>query len=710
MRIHVAIRAGAVSMLLASCFHAPLAPTTEEPRRTGGPVENPITEISKDPAHEAAQHEAALFPGTGEVVGSSPMRSVASDAGSEGFQLRFVDADIATVVASVIGDAIGAPYTIDAGVKGTITLQSTRPVGKTELLSSLEAALNTQGYALLNQKGSYRIAALKDAAKTSVGLRGANAFARPGYGIQLVPLRFIGVNDMQKILEPFAPAGAILRADEGRNVLILAGNGPELAQMLDVVKTFDVDWLAGMSFALMNLKYVDAKTAAGELGAIFADPRSPLNGIVRLIPIPRLNAILVVTPQKQYLTDVETWVKRLDLGDSSPGRRIYIYSVQNSKASDLAKALNGILALPGASTEQTPGFMGMPSTNGGAGFATGGIAAPPAGGSPGSAFGIGSQPRFGNLLGSSSATANANEGMADTGTIRIVPEDNTNSLLIMASPSEFGTIESALKRLDIPAQQVLIEASLAEVTLTKELQYGVQWSYLTSHGPIVQSQTGQISQQFPGLSYLFTGSQNIQAVLNTLETLTKVRVLSSPKLLVLNNREANLQIGEEVPIATQSAVGTITPNAPIVNSVAYRDTGVILHMTPRVNQNGLVQLDIEQEVSDVAPTTTSGINSPTINQRKISTTVSARSGETIALGGLISENVTKTKSGVPFLSAIPVLGALFGSHSTDNERTELIVLITPHIIRNEDDSRETMDMLRREFKVLPELAPQGATH
>jgi general secretion pathway protein D len=533
-------------------------------------------------------------------------------------------------------------------------------------------------------------------------VRAPDAAGKAGYGIQIVPLRYVGAVDMQKMLEPFAPAGGILRVDEGRNLLLLAGTGPELAAMLDVVQTFDVDWLAGMSFALFNLSYVDAKTLTGELSGIFADPRSPLNGIVRLIPIPRLNAILVITPQKKYLTDVETWIKRLDLGGDSPGRRIYVYDVQNSKAGDLAKALNRILALSTTDVEQTPTLPGGGFTSSTAGLAAG--AAMPSQ-MQGSAFGHSTMGSVGSPAATLNGAATTRESVIDTGAVRIVPDDENNSLLIMASPSEFGTIEAALKRLDVPARQVLIEASLAEVTLTKELQYGVQWSYLTGHGPLVQSPDGNITQQFPGLSYLYTKAETIQAVLNTIETLTKVRVLSNPKLLVLNNREAQLQIGDEVPVATQSSVGTVTPNAPIVNAVEYRDTGVILHITPRVNQSGLVQLDIEQEVSDVSPTTTSGINSPTINQRRIATTVSARSGETVALGGLITDSVTKSKSGVPFLSSIPVIGALFGSHSTNGERKELIVLITPHVIRSDDESRETMEMLRNEFKALSDLAP-----
>jgi len=295
------------------------------------------------------------------------------------------------------------------------------------------------------------------------------------------------------------------------------------------------------------------------------------------------------------------------------------------------------------------------------------------------------------------------DSTSDAEGIRIVPNDENNSLLIYASPTEFGMIDAALKRLDVPPRQVLIEATLAEVTLTKELDYGVQWAYQGSKGPVVLSQsgTGGIAQAFPGFSYLYNGSTSVKAVLNALQSITRVTVLSNPKLMVLNNREATLQIGDQVPVTTQSALSVGTVGAPIVNTVQMMDTGVILRVTPRVNQNGLVQLDITQEVSDVVKTTTSGIDSPTIKQRKLTTTVSVRSGDTIALGGLIREDASKSKSGVPFLSQIPLVGALFRNTNTNRDRTELIVLITPKVVRDDDELHRTMEYLRDQFKALP---------
>jgi general secretion pathway protein D len=434
------------------------------------------------------------------------------------------------------------------------------------------------------------------------------------------------------------------------------------------------------------------------------------------VPLTRLNTILVITPQPRYLQSVETWIKRLDIGGTSAGRRIYVYDVQNGRAEDLARSLNKILSLSTSGDEgaqSQPGFGTSVGPSGyGSGFgsglnsspasslgSTGGYSPSSMGGSGGSTFGSLASPAQSALPPSSFGSSG---NSAKQGDLRIVANNDSNSLLVLATPAEFSVIEVALLRLDTPSRQVLIEASLAEVTLTDELRYGVQWNYNGKKGPVTLSDSanGKISQKFPGLSYLFTGSTDISAVLNALESVTKVRVISSPKLVTLNNHTAQLQVGDEVPVTTQSAISVGTAGAPIVNSVQLRDTGVILQVTPRVNKNGLVQLDISQEVSNSIPTTTSSIDSPTIQQRKLSSTVVVKNGDTVALGGLITENITKAKSGVPYLAKIPVLGAIFRDTNNTSTRTELILLITPRVMRDDNEFQDVMDDLRLQFQSL----------
>jgi general secretion pathway protein D len=617
----------------------------------------------------------------------------------------------------VLGEALGFNYSIDPSLKGTMSLRSSRPLSPEELLPALETALRMQDIALVRVKDTYHVVPMRDAPRRVAGINQPVDRKQPGYSIQIVPLEFTGAAEMEKVLQPFAPAGGVMKVDAARNVLVLAGSSQELATMLDVVKTFDVDWLAGMSYGFFALNYVDAKTVETELAEIFSDPKSPLAGVVRLVPLARLNTILVITPQPKYLQSVETWIKRLDVGGTTAGRRLYVYDVQNGRAEDLAKSLNHILSLPtfGDDTTQPTRSYGSATTQSQLGFGSGygatGSSAAGFGGF-GSASGLGSGPGVGAALSGSQpppsntppspAASGYQNGSAKAGDLRIVANNDSNSLLILATPAEFSVIEAALQRLDSPSRQVLIEASLAEVTLTDELRYGVQWSYNGKNGPVTLSDiaSGRIAQSFPGLSFLFTGSTDISAVLNALESVTKVRVISSPKLVTLNNHEASLQVGDQVPITTQSSISTSNSEAPIVNSVQMRDTGVILQVTPRVNKNGLVQLDISQEVSNSIPTTTSNIDSPTIQERKLSSTVVVKNGDTVALGGLITENVSKSRSGVPGLSKIPLLGALFRDTHDTRTRTELILLITPRVMRDDTEFQGVMDDLRGEFESL----------
>jgi len=656
-----------------------------------------------------------VYPGTGHLVGSAASSVPAAEPPSagNGIQLAFTDVDISQVVASVLGEALGLNYSIDPSVKGTMSLRSSRPLSPEELLPALEASLRLQELAIVEAKGTYHVVPVKDAPRRVTSFTLPADRKQAGFSIQIVPLEFTSPVEMEKILQPFAPPGGVAKVDEARNLLLLAGTSQEINTMLDVVKTFDVDWLAGMSYGFFNLNYVDAKTVATELSDILADPKSPMAGIVRLVPLTRLNTILVITPQQKYLAAVETWIKRLDVGGTSAGRRIYVYDVQNGRAEDLARSLNRILSLPTSGDEQpqsrstysnpynSPSAIGYSSESNsipGAGYSSSALTpgvtngpfnalAPSIGGPPAVQSGYGQ-----------SATAKQ-------GDLRIVANNDSNSLLVLATPAEFSVIEAALLRLDAPSRQVLIEASLAEVTLTDELRYGVQWNYNGKKGPVTlsDSASGQVSRNFPGLSYLFTGSTDISAVLNALEAVTTVRVISSPKLVTLNNHEAQLQVGDEVPVTTQSAVSVTTPGAPIVNSVQMQDTGVILGVTPRVNKNGLVQLDISQEVSNSVPTTTSGIDSPTIQQRKLSTTVVVKNGDTIALGDLITESRSRGKTGVPYLEKIPVLGALFRDTNNSTTRTELILLITPHVMRDDTEFQNVMDDLRDEFKSLKNI-------
>jgi general secretion pathway protein D len=283
--------------------------------------------------------------------------------------------------------------------------------------------------------------------------------------------------------------------------------------------------------------------------------------------------------------------------------------------------------------------------------------------------------------------------------------------VIRAASKAFRQIESALRQLDIIPLQVLIEATIAEVALEGQLRYGVEWffrygdvSFAFSRLDPTSGLSGidAVTPQIPGFTALFSNA-DVRAVFNALERVTDVKVISSPQLLVLDNQTARLQVGDQVPIATQSAVSVLDPEAPVVNSIEQRDTGVILSVTPRVNASGLVIMEIEEETSDVVETTTSQIDSPTIRQRRVASTVAVQSGQTVVLGGLIQDEVEERESGLPILHRLPIIGPLFGVTDNIDRRTELLVVITPRVVRSPDQARAVTEELRQRLRGLAAL-------
>ncbi len=466
-----------VALGVASC-----ASESDVARRPARPDRSPSEAMVVDLGARQPNSQPVVrqvIPGTGALVGTPTAEELVAPPAGDGFQLNFVDTDVGTIVSEVLGDGLGVPFVVDPQVKGNMSLQATRALSRDEVLSALETALRAQGFVLVSQNGVYHVVPNKDASRRVARLQSAGRGAK-GYGIYVVPLEFVSAAEMEKVLQPFAPDGGILRVDEARNLLLLAGTGQEIETLLSVVKTFDVDWLAGMSFGLYPLEYVDAKTLAGELTEVFAGPRSPIASVVRFVPLARLNALMVITPQAKYLQDVESWIKRLDLGATTPGRRIYVYDVQNGKADDLARSLGRILSISGdwdsrSSTSGSNSSFGSSSPFsespfGNSGFSSSGVGGTGAGGLSVRSSRSTTQPTYdtpsANAAGRSSNDGSSSSAL-DAGALKIVPNEENNSLLILASPSEFGIIDAALRRLDVLPIQVLIEASIAEVTITR---------------------------------------------------------------------------------------------------------------------------------------------------------------------------------------------------------------------------------------------------
>ncbi len=684
---------------------APEAQAAEAPATAGA-----LDDLSPLSSNAGALVAPEIYRGTG-VLARRPARR-ASDVAIESdgrVTLNFANADIREVVDVVLGETLGVSYIIDPKVQGQVTARTSRPIPRAAVIPALENILAMNGAALTLDDGIYKVVTLQQAATslTTPVFAPTRADLARGFAIHVIPLRFAAAQAMADILKPFVGPGRVLRVDAARNLLIFAGTGTEAADLLDMVTVFDVDWMAGMSFALFPVQVADAKSLVADLETVFLEGDSPLAGVIRFVPIERLNAVLVISSQPAYLERAETWIDRLDRGAEGTGRRIFVYHVQNSRAADLAEVLTRIFETEiseprrAAPPELAPGLSPVsiapsePAPRPAQAAADQGQAAPPASVETVSA----ARPAGGrrNDLGSIAT-------IQESGNIRIVADEKNNALVILATSAEYRMIEATLKRLDITPLQVLIEVTIAEVTLNDTLKYGLQWFFDKGDSSVTFStlSTGAVASAFPGFSYFFN-SGDARVVLNALTEITDVRVISSPQLMVLDNQTARLQIGDEVPIATQSAVSITDPNAPIVNTIQFRDTGVILEVTPRVNASGLVVLEVLQEVSSVKETDTSGIDSPTISQRSIQTTVAVQSGDTIALGGLISDREEDGVSGIPILSAIPILGNLFKTTENVVRRTELLVLITPRVVRDRGEALAVTEELRRRLSTLGPL-------
>lgn len=641
---------------------------------------------------------ALLATSTNCIAQSAPRDRASRPATVEGFELAFVDADAKRVVDAVLGAMLGVDYSVDPAVQGTITLRTAQPVPREQLLPLLEAALRSVGAVVIVQGNHYHVLP-REAARTQAPVAGGSGGTSdtgqsdigevtPGFATEVITLRSGNAHQISTLLKQLVGENVVAGIEPALNQVIITGSAEERRAARQIVSRFDVDAMADMQFELVRLENVDADTLTAELREIFQPPYDIIGSRLRVIALPRLRSLLLIAADRADIVRIQPWIQRLDSGAAGK-QRLYSYAVQNGRARDVALILQRVLGM--SSSEPAANETAQPIVPAPDGDANGEADS----GVPGPERSVAAR------LGVRSTNAAQHSP-------RIIASDETNSLIIYADGEEYEFIRDALSRLDQPVPQVLIEAILAEVTLTRDLQYGVNFRSLNGDFTTTNSSigSGTPASAFPGFSVNWVGA-SASAVLNSLQSRTNVRVLSAPKLVVLNNQTATLQVGDQVPVVTQQQQGVSSPGAPVINTIDLRDTGVILRVTPRVNDSGTVTLDISQEVSDVARTTTSGINSPTIQQRRLTSVVATRSGQMVALGGLIRDSTTQGRSGIPLLSQIPVLGGLFGNHTTNNSRTELIILLTPTVIRAPEDVGAIVAQLIDALDVAGPLVEQG---
>ncbi|WP_271605606.1 type II secretion system secretin GspD [Bradyrhizobium sp. CCBAU 11434] len=647
------------------------------------------------------------------MIGSTAAKT--SSAAADGnVVLNLANVPLQQAAKTVLGDLIGVNYVVDPRVDGVVSVQTSNPVSKTDALELFQTAIAPIGAVLVQNRGIYRIAPADQAATGAVStVRDATNSAVTGSSVRIVQLKYVAATEVARVLEPMVPKGAIVQADDARNIIALKGSQAEIDSMLDSVSIFDVDVMKGMSFAVVPVKAAQPDKMVDELKAVFAsDKEGPLKGRVRFIANTRLGAILVVTSNPSYLPRAQSWIRRLDARASGTEPQLHVYQVQNRTAAELAGILQSMFSQEMKVVRPTNRNVSPKSKQ--VSFASDSMKASSVGtgvSDPAMQAGLGktADPQgasrsFNNDL-DTQATDMADNGSASNGVpepiMKIVADETKNSLLIMANDRDYQRVLRVVQGLDVVASQVLIEAVIAEVTLNDDLQFGLQWQFAKQGTPtatFTNALTGGVAAAFPGFNYA-VNTANIAATLTALNALTHVNIISTPSLMVLDNKTARLQIGDQVPITTQTATSTVTSQTAIVNSITMQDTGVILSVTPRINESGRVQLDIEQEVSSVVKTTTSNIDSPTIQQRRVKTTVVVSDGEVLALGGMIQDSASKSSNQLPILGDIPGLGAVFANRKDSVQKTELVILITPKVVRDGTESRLVTEEYRRKMNV-----------
>ncbi|HEX9392739.1 MAG TPA: type II secretion system secretin GspD [Usitatibacteraceae bacterium] len=663
-----------------------------------------------------------IFPGTGMFVKPSTPPPAPAAAAEETFNLNFEAQDIRSLVQSIMGDYLHETFTIHPQTTGTATIRTSRPVPRKDLIPLLEMLLRQNGQIMLREDGIYKImpATIGTRGAITPQLAGTNPLPN-GFSVQMVQLKFVGAKDMQRILEPYAsdPQTSV-RIDEPRNLIIMNGTQSELRHLLEIVDLFDVDFLLGYSVGLFPMQ-TDVKALSGDLDRLFgnsAQGSSPLAGIVRIIPIERMNGLLVVTTQPRYLEEARKWIERLDKsGGVAGGLRLNVYPVQHGKAEKLAQLLSDIYGNRGGGGGNpvlAPGQRPAQISSASTGQTTG----TPAPSTPPMQTTAAQSP-----LQALASVAFQGSGISVSQNTRIIADNDNNALLILASPSDYETIRGALRQLDVPRRQVKVEVLIAEVTLTDDLKFGLEWFINARNGTVGtlrNSSTGPFPSVLPavpgtggadpraalvaatpGLQLINVLGGDIRSVLQALGQDGRSQVLSTPNLMVLDNEKGTINVGTKISIDTgeTTAVGGNT-----ITTKQYLDTGVILNVTPRINAGGRVTLEVNQEVSSVG--VSSGGNPP-IDTRKATTVVNVASGETMVLGGLIQNTKTSGSQGVPLLSKIPFIGALFGTQTYSMRRTELVILITPVVINNSDDARAATEELRKKLPALESLLPKG---
>ena len=615
-------------------------------------------------------------------------------------KLLFDRADLLQVINVIANDLLRLNYIVAPSVKGVVTINTAGEFRREDLFPLLETILQFNSCAIFKTGNLYQIAPAKDVKQLPIPVRPPDASSilkeDEATMLQVLPMRHVAASEMSKILGPYLSETGHITIHSQGNILIITESAPNLKKLLDLVNIFDADVFQNRRVQLYPILHNRAKGLVKDLETVFsAYALSGKDSAVRFISIDRINSILAISPTGSSLEEVNKWIAKLDQPVQNSGVRNFFYKVENGDARQIGGLLLRIYGKKRDEDKEAAAPFPAPGGQGAAG---------PMQPSPEGEKGQEDRSIAGYIQGE----------------IKIVADEVNNGLIIQCSAQDYETIRETLKELDRVPRQVLIDAKIYEVSLSGALSFGVS-AYLQQRtnqphlttasfsgqaaSPSPSGGTAAVSGGLNAATFAFIGnSRELLVFLNAQETKSRTKVLSAPSIVASDNQEAKIQVGTEVPMLSSQGVvpgGQVGGTSLFSNTIQNRATGIILNVTPRINPTGWVTMKLNQEVSSpVAPTAGSSIQSPSISIRSVSTQVTVKDGETIAIGGIISESKLSSKNRIPFLGDIPGVGVLFGSTSNSTQRTELIALITPHVIQDIDTATDTTDELKSRLKDL----------
>ncbi len=661
----------------------------------------PVDKVEKEPGAKMKDLSVKESPPNPylQKLAAPPTADSKVAAEGEGVLLNFDNADIYEVI-QVISEILDLNYIIDPAVKGVVNIRSGKKIPKNQLFSIFKKILNINGLDI-RQEGGYSFISLaeKPMAQSFLGpdaIKDLDGSAK--VIMQVVPISYMASGEAITLIEPYlSKQGSAFNLD-AQNTLILLDYEANVLAALNVLANIDISPLTSLKVRLIRVDKAPLFTLRDELMEILTTMGVNKNDHqgVSVLPLERVNSLLIMSNNEFLLNNTVKWVEELDNVPLEGRDNIYIYNVRNSVASELAELVNNVIN--GDSTAATGKAKSKTSREKSATTAAGqrttAAARKPA------------PKKIPSKLGTASESKST---LRFAGEPLLLPDDGRNVILIRALPADYSRIMKLLERLDNLPRQVLIEVIVAEVTLSDSWEMGIEWTLHNQDLKINESnyeqewRTGfdgvsQVSGSISGFSYsVIDSAGEIAGLFSTIASDNDISILSSPQVMVLNNESATVNVGQEVPISTSESINTDTGGQD-TRTIQYRDTGVILTVTPRINYNGIIILDIEQEVSEAQEAgQTSGIDSPTIFNRLLKTKLAVKDGQSILMGGLIDKSVDKGTSGVPILMDIPILGWLFKFHKETTDRTELMMVITPYVIESENVLAQYVDQFQKKI-------------